>query len=111
MSLVVQKFGGTSVGTPERILAVADRIARTQAQGHQIVVVVSAMGQSTDELIGLAHSVSKNPPHREMDMLLTVGERISMALLSMALHDRGISAMSFTGSQTGIITDSSHRRA
>ncbi len=111
MSLIVQKFGGTSVGTPERIRAVADRIAASKAQGHELVVVVSAMGRATDELIALAHSVSKHPPHREMDMLLTAGERISMALLSMALHDRGVSAVSFTGSQTGIITDSSHRRA
>jgi aspartate kinase len=111
MSLIVQKFGGTSVGSPERIRAVADRIARSRKQGHDLVVVVSAMGQATDELITLAHSVSRNPSHREMDMLLTVGERISMSLLSMALHDRGVAAVSFTGSQTGIITDASHRRA
>jgi aspartate kinase len=109
--LVVQKYGGTSVGTPERIRAVADRIARTHQAGRPLVVVVSAMGDTTDELISLAHQVSKNPPHREMDMLLTVGERISMALLSMALADRKIPATSFTGSQTGIITNSSHRRA
>ena len=111
MALVVQKYGGTSVGTPERILAVAQRIARTRAQGHGLVVVVSAMGQSTDELIELAHRVSKDPPHREMDMLLTAGERISMALLSMALADLEVPALSFTGSQSGIITTASHRRA
>lgn len=111
MSLIVQKFGGTSVGTPERIRSVADRIARTRAAGVDLVVVVSAMGHTTDELIDLAHRVSDHPPHREMDMLLTAGERISMALLSMALADRGVSAISLTGSQTGIITDQSHRRA
>src|SRR4051812_16182231 len=100
MSLIVQKFGGTSVGSPERILAVAQRIAAARAAGHKLVVVVSAMGQTTDELIDLAHRVSKEPPHREMDMLLTAGERISMALLSMALSDMGIAAVSFTGSQS-----------
>jgi aspartate kinase len=111
MSLIVQKFGGTSVGTPERIRAVAQRIAKTRAEGNQLVVVVSAMGHSTDELVDLAHEVSKHPPHREMDMLLSAGERISMALLSMALADCKVPALSFTGSQTGIITDSSHSRA
>ncbi len=111
MALVVLKFGGTSVGTPERIHAVADRIARARQAGDRLVVVVSAMGDTTDDLIELAHKVSKAPPHREMDMLLTVGERISMALLSMALSDRGVQALSLTGSQSGIITDGSHRRA
>ena len=111
MALIVQKFGGTSVGNPARICAVADRVARAKAEGHGLVIVVSAMGDSTDELIALAQQVSKDPPHREMDMLLTVGERISMALLSMALSDRGVDAVSLTGSQCGIITDSSHRRA
>jgi aspartate kinase len=109
--LIVQKYGGTSVGTPERIQAVADRIALARERGHSLVVVVSAMGHTTDELIDLAHRVSKTPPHREMDMLLTAGERISMALLSMALADRKIPALSFTGSQTGIITNGAHRRA
>lgn len=99
------------MGSPERILAVAERIARARALGHDLVVVVSAMGDTTDELLELAHKVSKNPPHREMDMLLTVGERVSMALLSMALSDRGVPAISFTGSQSGIITDQSHRSA
>jgi aspartate kinase len=111
MALIVQKFGGTSVGTPERIRLVANRIARSHAEGHQLVVVVSAMGVTTDDLIELAHRVSQDPPHREMDMLLTAGERISMALLSMALFDCKVPARSFTGSQSGIITDSSHRRA
>ncbi len=111
MALIVQKYGGTSVGTPERIRAVAARIARTRAEGHRLAVVVSAMGHTTDELIELAEQVSKRPPHREMDMLLTAGERISMALLSMALADLGVDAVSFTGSQSGIITDQSHRRA
>lgn len=110
-NLLVQKFGGTSVGSPERIKAVADRIQESHSQGRPLVVVVSAMGDTTDELISLAHQVSKNPPHREMDMLLTAGERISMALLSMALADRKVPSLSFTGSQTGIITDESHRRA
>lgn len=111
MSLIVQKYGGTSVGTPERIQAVAERVARVRSEGNQLVIVVSAMGDTTDELIELAHRISKRPPHREMDMLLSVGERISMALLSMALSDRGIPAVSFTGSQSGIITDTGHRRA
>ncbi|MEK6579696.1 MAG: aspartate kinase [Bdellovibrionota bacterium] len=111
MALIVQKFGGTSVGTPKRILSVAERIAGTRAGGDDVVVVVSAMGHTTDELIALAHQVTKNPPHREMDMLLSVGERVSMSLLSMALADLKIPALSLTGSQSGIITDSGHRRA
>lgn len=111
MSLWVQKFGGTSVGTPERIRAVAARIARAHSEGKRLAVVVSAMGHTTDELIALATQVSTSRPHREMDMLLTAGERISMALLSMALADLGVSAVSFTGSQSGIITDGSHSRA
>ncbi len=111
MALIVQKYGGTSVGTPERIRKVAERIATRFGQGHRLCVVVSAMGHTTDELIGLAHQVSKSPPHREMDMLLTTGERISMALLSMALADLNVPALSLTGSQSGIITTESHRRA
>jgi aspartate kinase len=111
MSLWVQKYGGTSVGTPERIRAVAARIARAHSEGKRLAVVVSAMGHTTDELIALATQVSTSRPHREMDMLLTAGERISMALLSMALADLGVSAVSFTGSQSGIITDGSHSRA
>jgi aspartate kinase len=111
MGLIVQKFGGTSVGTPERIQKVAERIAKTRATGSQVVVVVSAMGHTTDELIDLAQRVCVDPPRREMDMLLSAGERISMALLSMALQSLGLPAVSLTGSQTGIITDSGHRRA
>jgi len=111
MALIVQKFGGTSVGTPERIRKVSERISVSRENGDALVVVVSAMGQTTDELIELAHQVSDHPPHREMDMLLTAGERISMALLSMALQERKVPAVSLTGSQTGIITDSGHRRA
>jgi aspartate kinase len=111
VALVVQKFGGTSVGDAERIRAVADHVARTRKQGHQVVVVVSAMGKSTDDLIRLAHDVSSVHPGRELDMLLTAGERISMALLCMALAERGVTAHSFTGSQAGIITDTTHTRA
>ncbi len=111
MAILVQKFGGTSVGTPERIRAVAAQIARTARDGNQLVIVVSAMGHTTDELLGLAHQVCLDPPAREVDMLLTAGERISMALLSMALKELGIDAVSFTGSQSGIITTGSHRRA
>ncbi len=111
MGLIVQKFGGTSVGTPERIRQVAKRIEKTVSEGHPLVVVVSAMGHTTDELITLAQQVSDRPPHREMDMLLSAGERISMALLSMALGDCKVPAISLTGSQSGIITDQSHRRA
>ena len=89
MGIVVQKFGGSSVADVEKIKHVADRIAATRAQGQQVVVVVSAMGDTTDELLGLARRVSENPARRELDMLLTVGERISMALLSMALNRSG----------------------
>ena len=111
MALIVQKFGGTSVGDADRIRAVADHIARTRRQGDDVVAVVSAMGKSTDELLRLADAVSSDPPPREMDMLLTSGERISMSLLCMALADLGIKAASFTGSQAGIITDTDHTRA
>ena len=109
--LVVQKYGGTSVGTPRRILRVADRIAERRAAGDRIVAVVSAMGQTTDTLLSLTHRITPRPSRREMDMLLTTGERISMALLSMALEARQVPAISFTGSQSGIITDSAHTRA
>ncbi|MBC7387244.1 MAG: aspartate kinase [Cryobacterium sp.] len=111
MALVVVKFGGTSVGTPERIRSVAARIRESREKGEQLVVVVSAMGGTTDELLSLAHRVSSEPPSREVDMLLSAGERISMALLSMALSDLGVRAYSFTGSQSGIITTAQHRRA
>ena len=109
--LIVQKYGGTSVGTPEHILRVADRIATRHRAGDRLVIVVSAMGQTTDELLTLAGQVSPAPSRRELDMLLTAGERISMALLSMALGDRSVPAISFTGSQSGIITDTNHGRA
>lgn len=108
MAVVVQKYGGTSVGDPSRIKAVADRVVRTRDRGNELVVVVSAMGQTTDTLLELASQVSSAPHPREMDMLLTAGERISMALLAMALNDRGVPAVSYTGSQAGILTDSAH---
>ncbi|MDP1818496.1 MAG: aspartate kinase [Acidimicrobiales bacterium] len=111
MPLVVQKFGGTSVADPERIREVADHVARTRRRGDAVVVVVSAMGKETDELIRLANEVSPQPPGREMDMLITAGERKATALLCMALHAVGIPADSFTGSQAGFITDSNHTNA
>ena len=108
--LIVQKYGGTSVGTPERIQRVAERVVRTRRAGYEVVVVVSAMGHSTDELLSLAGAVTPAPQRhpRELDMLLTAGERIAMALLAMAICDRGAEAVSFTGSQAAIITDASH---
>jgi aspartate kinase len=108
MPVVVQKYGGTSVADPSRIKAVADRVVSTREQGNNLVVVVSAMGQTTNSLLDLAAEVSAAPHPREMDMLLTAGERISMALLAMALNDRGVPAVSYTGSQAGILTDSAH---
>jgi aspartate kinase len=109
--LVVQKFGGTSVADPERIREVADHVARTVRHGHEVVVVVSAMGKETDELIRLAGDVSDVRPGREMDMLITAGERKAMALLCMALHSLGVPADSFTGSQAGFVTDTNHSNA
>ena len=111
MTLVVQKYGGTSVADPDRMRNVARHIAETRAKGIDVVAVVSAMGKATDNLVELARQVASNPQGREMDMLLTTGERISMSLLCMALHDVGCDAMSFTGSQVGIITDTSHTKA
>ena len=111
MALVVHKYGGTSVGDADRIKAVADHVARTRKGGDDVVVVVSAMGKTTDDLLRLARDVSSVLPPRELDMLATVGERISMSLLCMALADRGVQAASFTGSQAGIITDTDHTRA
>jgi aspartate kinase len=111
VTLVVQKFGGTSVGDADRIRAVADHVARSRRQGDGVVVVVSAMGKTTDDLIRLANDVSRIQPPRELDMLLTSGERVSMALLVMALADLDIDAVSFTGSQAGIITDTTHTKA
>ena len=111
MSVVVQKYGGTSVGDVDRLKRVADRIASTHRAGHGVVVVVSAMGNTTDDLIKMANEISANPGGRELDMLLTAGERISMSLLALALNERGVAAKSFTGSQAGIITDDSHGKA
>ncbi len=111
MALIVQKFGGTSVADPDRMRAVAEHIAFTKRHGNDVVVVVSAMGKTTDNLISLATQVSRTRSGREMDMLLTTGERMSAALISMALHELGIEAISFTGSQVGIITDNVHGKA
>ena len=108
MSVIVQKYGGSSVADVQKLQAVAARVMRTRAQGHDVVVVVSAMGDTTDELLGLARQVSQNPDRRELDMLLSAGERISMALLSMSIRELGGSAISFTGSQSGIITNDRH---
>jgi aspartate kinase len=111
VTVVVQKFGGTSVADPERLTRVARRVVATAETGVQVCVVVSAMGSTTDELIDLAGQVSELPHPRELDMLLTAGERISMALLSMAINDLGRDAVSFTGSQAGIVTDTRHGKA
>jgi aspartate kinase len=111
VGLVVQKFGGTSVADPERIREVADHVARTRKRGDAVVVVVSAMGKETDELLHLAEQVSTTRPGREMDMLITAGERKATALLCMALHDLGVPADSFTGSQAGFLTDTNHMNA
>ncbi len=111
MALLVQKFGGTSVGSVERIQAVARRIAGCKEEGHDLVIVVSAMGHTTDELTAKAKAISSNPPQREMDMLLATGEQVSIALLSMALHELGVPAISMTGPQVGIVTESAHGKA
>ncbi len=111
MGRVVQKYGGSSVADIEKIRKVAAKVKARRDSGDSLVVVVSAMGDTTDELLQLARKVSADPPRRELDMLLTCGERISMALLSMALHELGVPAISFTGSQSGIITDESHAQA
>ncbi len=111
MAIIVQKYGGTSVANADKIKRVAARVARTKDQGNKVVVVVSALGQTTDELVALAHQVAKEPSGREFDMLVSTGEQVSIALLAMALHDIGYDAISFTGSQVGIVTDSSHTRA
>ncbi|RCG30043.1 aspartate kinase [Sphaerisporangium album] len=111
MALVVQKYGGSSVADAARIKRVAQRIVATKKAGNDVVVIVSAMGDTTDELLDLAQQVSPLPPGRELDMLLTAGERISMALLAMAIANLGHEARSFTGSQAGVITDSTHGKA
>ena len=111
MSLFVQKYGGTSVGSVERIQGVASKVAKAQAQGHQIVVVVSAMSGETNRLVGLADAISSNPAPREIDVLLSTGEQVTIALLSMALQQLGIDARSYTGGQVCIETDSAHTKA
>jgi aspartate kinase len=111
VAFLIQKFGGTSVADPDRIRAVADHVVRTRRGGDDVVVVVSAMGKTTDDLVRLAHDVAERPGGREMDMLLTAGERIAMALLTMAVENLGQPAVSFTGSQAGIVTDTDHGKA
>ncbi len=111
MSIVVQKFGGSSVASLEKMRKVAAKVAARRQTGQDLVVVVSAMGDTTDELLALAKGLCVDPPRRELDMLLSAGERISMALLSMGLQEIGVEAISFTGSQSGIITDESHSNA
>ena len=111
MSLIVQKFGGTSVGDTDRIGMVADKVAGFRAQGHSVVVVVSAMSGETNRLIELAHSVQERPVLRELDVLLSTGEQVTTALLSMALSKRGVKAKSYTGSQVRILTDDAHTKA
>jgi aspartate kinase len=109
--IIVQKFGGSSVANTDRIKNVARRVAETKRKGYDVVVVVSALGDTTDELLELASRITSHPPEREMDMLLATGEQVSVALLAMALHEMGFQARSFTGAQVGIITDSSHTKA
>ena len=111
MSLIVQKFGGTSVGSVERIESVADKVASFRAQGHDVVVAVSAMSGETNRLIGLANEIQQQPTPREMDVLVSTGEQVTIALLSMALNKRGCEARSYTGSQVRILTDSAHNKA
>jgi aspartate kinase len=111
MSTIVQKYGGTSVADPERIMRCAKRVAATRAAGHRVAVVVSAMGHTTDELIALSDRISATPSPREMDMLMSTGEQVSVALMAMALHTLGVDAVSLTGGQAGIDTDGSHRKA
>ncbi len=111
MSLIVQKFGGTSVGTVERIESVAEKVCSFRKQGHDVVVVVSAMSGETNRLIGLAHEIEERPTPREFDVLVSTGEQVTIALLSMALNKRGCPARSYTGSQVRILTDSAHNKA
>jgi aspartate kinase len=111
MSLIVQKYGGTSVGSPERIANVAERVVKARQEGHDVVVVVSAMSGETDRLISLARQVSEKPTPRELDVLLATGEQVTIALTSMAMEKRGCAAVSYTGPQVRILTDSSHNKA
>ncbi len=109
--IIVQKYGGVCLESPEKIRSVASAIADLHGRGNSVVVIVSAMGKTTDELVRMAYQVSPQPNRRELDMLLSTGERISMSLMSMALTDLGVPAISFTGSQAGVLTDSSHSSA
>lgn len=111
MAIIVQKFGGSSVADPDRIRNVARLAIREQDRGHQVVVVVSAMGKTTDNLLALAHQITDNPDPREIDMLISTGEQVTIAMLAIAIQSMGHSAISFTGPQVGIITDSAHRKA
>ena len=111
MSIIVQKYGGSSVADPDKIKKIAELISSVHREGHKVAVVVSAMGKTTDSLIELAKQVSSEPPKREMDMLLSTGERITMSLLCMTLNNLGIDAVSLTGSQAGIITNDRHNDA
>jgi aspartate kinase len=111
MALIVQKYGGTSMGSPERICNVAERVLRSRAAGHDLVVVVSAMSGETNRLIDLARSLHPDPPPRELDLLLSTGEQVSIALLGMALHARGVKVRCYTGAQVRILTDSAHNKA
>ena len=110
-SLIVQKYGGTSVANTDRIKKVAERVIQTKKTGKDVVVVVSALGNTTDELINLAYKITNNPSERELDMLISTGEQVSVALLAMAIHKLGEQAISFTGAQVGIITDNAHTKA
>ncbi len=111
MGLIVQKFGGTSVGSVEKILNVANRVIEEKQRGHDVVVVVSAMGKSTDSLVALAKEITEQPGSREMDMLLTTGEQVTISLLTMALQNKGYDAVSYTGWQAGIETENIHGNA
>ena len=111
MSIIVHKYGGTSVGTPERIKNVARRVGKIRKEGHDVVVIVSAMGHTTDELIDLMHKITENPDSREYDMLVSTGEQVSAALLAMALQDLGCPAISLTGGQAGVVTEDIYRKA
>ncbi|MFM2397173.1 MAG: hypothetical protein RLZZ144_423, partial [Pseudomonadota bacterium] len=111
MALIVQKYGGTSVGSPERIKNVAQRVAKYKAQGHQVVVVVSAMSGETNRLINLAKQIQTNPDPREMDMLVSTGEQVTIGLVAMALMEEGLKAKSYTGAQVKILTDSAFTKA
>src|SRR5271168_1889411 len=111
MPLIVQKFGGTSVADSQKILAAARKAVRAQQEGNQVVMVVSAMGHNTDMLIDLANEITDQAPAREMDMLLSTGEQVSVALMAMAIHSLGVPSISFTGAQIGIVTDSFHPKA